>query len=258
MIFNIIYLTLAFEQLIAYNPLLILGSNRTLLPQQCGPLLAELTEIMENGKKNGSSQSEVKKQMAARTELACDQYPDVTINAGNKKSTSHFLGKIKAVGKQKKRKKPTATSREQFSITSSSQQQSREEKDAKPVNSNKHLGGGMDMVSVSRHLSGPNIRKHQIRMEEILMTDATLSDCEEQFVVEADWLIAQQSVRKKQRKFEEKKNKEEKLEWMEAHDRLVRVFHKYDGSDSKKVMEVIKWSGRNATQLRARAKVLLL
>ena len=110
----------------------------------------------------------------------------------------------------------------------------------------------------AQHLTGSNIKRHQIIMEEILMTDATLSDCEEQFVVEADWLIAQQSVRKKQRKFEEKKNKEEKLKWMEAHDRLVRVFHKYDGTDSTKVKEAIKWSGRNVTQLRARAKVLLL
>lgn len=116
---------------------------------------------------------------------------------------------------------------------------------------NKQLG-------VVDHLIGSNIKRHQMRMEEILMTDGTLSECEEQIVVEAEMLIAQQSVRKKQRKFEEKKNKEEKLEWMEAHDRLVRVFHKYDGTDSTKLKEAIKWSGRNATQLRARAKVLLL
>ena len=67
---------------------------------------------------------------------------------------------------------------------------------------NKQLG-------VVDHLIGSNIKRHQMRMEEILMTDGTLSECEEQIVVEAEMLIAQQSVRKKQRKFEEKKNKEE-------------------------------------------------
>ena len=92
-----------------------------LLPHQCGPLLAELIIIMENGQKNGSSQSEVKKQMAERTK----NYPAEciyldAINAGKKKSTSHFPGKIKAVGNQNKRKKSATTIPKQSCITSSS------------------------------------------------------------------------------------------------------------------------------------------